>query len=61
MTSVAPKASQDDKKRRRKNRDQVKILQNEYSKNNNWTRSFMKELAQKIGLKPSQVYKWNWD
>lgn len=51
----------DEEKRRRKNKDQVKILQSEYAKNPNWDRPFMKELAKKTGLKPSQVYKWNWD
>eukprot|EP00347_Sterkiella_histriomuscorum_P001796 403370646 len=47
--------------KRRKNKDQVKILQNEYSKQNNWTRPFMNDLAKRTGLKRSQVYKWNWD
>jgi hypothetical protein len=50
-----------EEQRRRKNKEQVKILQNEYTKNNNWTRAFMKDLAKKVGLKASQVYKWNWD
>lgn len=45
----------------RKNKCQVEFLQNEYTKNPNWTRVFMKSLAQKTGLKPSQIYKWNWD
>ena len=51
----------DEEKRRRKNKDQVKMLQNEYAKNPLWDRPYMKELAKKTGLKPSQVYKWNWD
>jgi hypothetical protein len=51
----------DEERRRRKNKDQVKILQNEYKKNPAWTRAYMKDLAKKTGLKPSQVYKWNWD
>ena len=37
------------------------MLQNEYAKNPSWSRAYMKELAKKTGLKPSQVYKWNWD
>jgi hypothetical protein len=36
-------------------------LQNEYTKTQNWSRAFIKELSKKTGLKPSQVYKWNWD
>jgi hypothetical protein len=51
----------EEEKRRRKNKEQVKILQVEYTKNTNWTRGFMIELAKRTGLKPSQVYKWNWD
>ena len=39
----------------------MKVLKNEYAKNNNWDRPFMKELAKRTGLKTSQVYKWNWD
>jgi len=51
----------DEEKRRRKNKEQVQILINEYIKNPNWTRAFMKDLAKRVGLKSSQVYKWNWD
>jgi len=54
-------ALSDEEKRRRKNKEQIKVLQNEYTKNQNWTRAFMKELAKTTGLKASQVYKWNWD
>lgn len=51
----------EEEKRRRKNKEQVKVLAVEYDKNPKWTRPFMKELAKRTGLKPSQVYKWNWD
>lgn len=34
---------------------------NEYNKNSNWSKSFIKELAKKLGLTSTQVYKWNWD
>lgn len=54
-------SGKDEETRRRKNKHQVKFLQSEYSKNSNWDRSFMKDLAKKVGLKASQVYKWNWD
>jgi len=49
------------KKRHRKNQDQVKFLENEYLKSQNWSRDFIKELATKLELKDHQVYKWWWD
>jgi hypothetical protein len=51
----------EEEKRRRKNKEQINILQNEYVRTPNWTRAFMKELSKRTGLTPSQVYKWNWD
>jgi len=43
----------EEEKRKRKNKEQVQYLLNEYTKNNNWTREFMKELAKITGLKAS--------
>jgi hypothetical protein len=60
-TTESSYSSVEDIKGGRKNMDQVKILQNEYIKNPDWTRCFMKQLSEKVGLKASQVYKWNWD
>ena len=37
------------------------ILQNEYIKDKNWTKRKVDYLAKVLGLKPCQVYKWNWD
>ena len=51
----------DIKRRQRKNKDQVKILEQEYKKNNNWTREYIKKVSQKLGLRECQVYKWHWD
>ena len=51
----------EEEKRRRKNKEQVLVLQNEYSRSQNWSRQFMKELAKATGLKTAQVYKWHWD
>lgn len=45
----------------KKSKDQIKVLENEYLKNQNWTRTFMKQLARLTGLRESQVYKWHWD
>lgn len=44
-----------------KSSDQVKILENEYNKNPYWGKDMIKYLATTLGLKESQVYKWNWD
>jgi len=51
----------EEEKRRRKSKEQVNFLIQEYAKDANWTRGIMKDLAKRCGLKPSQVYKWNWD
>jgi len=61
MTLSEDESMMDEEKRRRKNKEQVKVLAHEYAKNPKWTRAFMKDLAKKTGLKASQVYKWNWD
>ena len=45
----------------RKSNDQVKLLEQEFEKNPNWTKAQMKSLAQKLNLKLGQIYKWNWD
>lgn len=41
--------------------DQVFILENEFKKNPNWSKDKIKSLSRIMGLKESQVYKWNWD
>lgn len=54
-------SSRDIKRRMRKNKDQIKMLENEYAKQPNWTREYIKKIAQKLGLRECQVYKWHWD
>ena len=49
------------RKRFRKNDDQVKILLHEFNENPYWTKEIVTELAEKTGLSEAQVYKWNWD
>ncbi len=51
----------DIKRRQRKDKDQVKILENEFLKNPNWTRDFIKRFSAKLGLRECQIYKWHWD
>lgn len=43
----------DDEKRRRKNKEEIKVLKNEYLKNPKWNRAFMVELSKRTGLKTS--------
>jgi len=43
----------EEEQRRRKNKEQVAILLNEYVKNPNWDRDYMKQLAKATGLKAS--------
>ena len=49
------------KKRQRKNKAQLKILENEYKKNPDWSRDYIKKLSDNLGLSECQVYKWRWD
>jgi len=48
-------------KRLRKNSEQNKILMVEFEKNPNWQKPKIVELQKRLGLKASQIYKWNWD
>lgn len=48
-------------KRLRKNGEQNKILMAEFQKNPVWQKAKIIELQNLLGLKQSQIYKWNWD
>ena len=48
-------------KRLRKNEEQNKILLIEFQKNPIWQKTKIVELKNRLGLKESQIYKWNWD
>ncbi len=41
----------DIKRRQRKNKDQVKILEEEYKKDPNWSRDYIKRVSNKLGLR----------
>ena len=57
-----PKKSKDIiRKRNRKSKEQIKFLENEYLKEQNWSKAHMRALSKKIGLSMGQIYKWNWD
>ena len=49
------------KVKKRKSKDQIKQLDEEFSKNDDWSKEFMNKIALKLKLEPSQVYKWHWD
>jgi len=48
-------------KRKRKTKDQLNVLMAEYKRRQNWTKEDMKELASRLNMSLSQVYKWQWD
>ena len=49
------------RQRQRKNDCQHYYLMKEFMKNPNWDKQTIYKLAQIVGLKISQIYKWNWD
>ena len=48
-------------KRFRKNLSQNALLLQEFEGNPTWSKQKIAELASSVGLKQSQIYKWNWD
>jgi len=55
------RAPKEKRRRLRKNREQSKYLEKEFSKDPNWTKPTITRLAKELRLKESQIYKWNWD
>lgn len=47
--------------RRRKNREQLGILETAFRNNPHWEREDVERLAEVTKLSEAQVYKWNWD
>lgn len=54
-------ASEIIKVKKRKTKGQIKQLEEEFAKNDDWDKEFMNKLALKLGLEAAQVYKWHWD
>ena len=44
-----------------KNRDQTKVLENEFQKSSEWNREKIQYLSKILKLSYHQIYKWNWD
>lgn len=53
--------ARDIKRRQRKNKEQLKILENEFLKCPDWSRDYIRNISKKLGLRECQVYKWHWD
>jgi hypothetical protein len=49
------------RKRKRKNINQLKVLKSEYLKNKDWSKELITKISEITGLTESQIYKWNWD
>ncbi|CAG9310268.1 unnamed protein product [Blepharisma stoltei] len=49
------------KNRKRKTKEQLKMLKETFYSNAAWTKEIVSELARKTGLSENQVYKWSWD
>ena len=47
--------------KKKKTKEQIKILQNEYIKEKNWTQTKIRFLSYLTGFPETSVYKWNWD
>lgn len=48
-------------KRKRKNKGQIKKLEEEFEKNPHWSNEDVDKISNDLKLDRSQVYKWNWD
>ena len=48
-------------RRKRKNKGQIKKLEDEFSKNPHWSNEDVERISKELKLDKSQVYKWNWD
>ena len=56
-----PHSKFNENKRKRKTKHQIQMLEKELQKNPHWSNEDIERISVKVGLKESQVYKWNWD
>lgn len=40
---------------------QIDVLEQKYLRGSQWSTAEMKELAEKLGISRTKVYKWSWD
>ena len=50
-----------DKKKERVTYEQLCVLETEYRRTANWSTAMIGQLALRLGLTHTKVYKWNWD
>lgn len=48
-------------KKQRLTTQQICLLETEFQKNNNWTKSDIKALAERLNFIEYKIYKWHWD
>lgn len=58
---IKARESAERRRRNRKDADTMAALQHEYESRDIWDKDVCKEVADKVGLSVSQVYKWGWD
>lgn len=49
------------RRHRKKSKKQVEILEQHFKEDEEWSLSFVEQLANQLNLEKDQVYKWNWD
>jgi len=49
------------RRRKRKNTEQMKVLEYEFARDPEWTKERLAELSRMTGLSEGQIYKWGWD
>lgn len=57
----SPRRKNQKRMRKRKTKEQIKMLENEFIKNPHWSNDDVVRIAEYTKLEKSQVYKWNWD
>ena len=48
-------------RRRRLEKEQINVLENEHVTNNNWTTARITALSKRLNLSRTKIYKWSWD
>lgn len=49
------------RRRKRKNNEQMRVLEYEFARDPEWTKERLYELSRLTGLSEGQIYKWGWD
>jgi Homeodomain len=49
------------RRRKRKNSEQMRVLEYEFARDREWTKERLFDLSRLTGLSEGQIYKWGWD